>query len=57
MMITRLAPAALAALFLLGACTPEPAETQSPSASTPAATPSIWTGPALVEGGAYSAGS
>ncbi len=45
MMITRLAPAALAALFLLGACTPEPAETQSPTASTPAATPSITPSP------------
>ena len=45
MMITRLALAALAALFLLGACTPEPAETQSPTASTPAATPSITPSP------------
>ena len=45
MMITRLAPAALAALLLLGACTPEPAETQSPTASTPAATPSITPSP------------
>lgn len=45
MMITRLAPAALAALLLLGACTPEPTETPTPTASTPAATPSITPSP------------
>lgn len=45
MMITRLAPAALAALLLLGACTQEPTETQSPTASSSAATPSITSSP------------
>ena len=45
MMITRLAPAALAALLLLGACTPEPTETPTPTASTPAATPTITPSP------------
>lgn len=40
-MIKRLAPAALAALLLLGACTPEPTETPTPIVSTPAVTPTI----------------
>lgn len=45
MMIKRFAPAALAALLLLGACTPEPVETPSPVVSTSAATPSITPSP------------
>ena len=40
MMITRLAPAALAALLLLGACTPDPAETPTPVPSASTASPS-----------------
>ena len=45
MMITRLAPAALAALLLLGACTPEPVETPTPIVSSSSATPSITSSP------------